>query len=564
MKSRTDFIESSLARMSLRQKVGQCFVIGFAGTILTPRILERIRNICPGGLRITTQCRIKTAYYDRATTSERFAHRVIRPPDGTVKDFRPDIPVPQCTHAEYSAMLAACKQEALHSGAGIPLYVSCDIEGDNQSDYDRGGLRFFPNVKGIGDTSNLSLAYSVAWAGARQIKNVGIDWVHSPDIDVNDNPENPEIGVRAYAGDPGTVSAFALEALRGYREAGIVATAKHFPGRGPATGDSHQGVTVIRNTREEMEKHLEPYRRLIAAGVPSVMVAHGSYPGLDPSGEISSLSHPIVTELLKQELGFQGAVITDEMAMGGIVERYDMGEACVKALQAGNDLLLFREESPLIEEVFETTLRAAESRALSEERLNDAVRRILGVKYDYGITGLAGIPDPARADEGARDRRVHQIARTAARQVVRLLRDQPGLLPLRKEQKILLIEQVHPLHRSVNSGDCHPGILWEAMLRQSSNVGVVETGVRLSEEDRQRVRSRLHEADVIVATHYYFLFHGHDDAFIQELAASGKPLVVVTNSPYPVTVKDEYRTILLSYGGTPEILDEVARRLFGA
>lgn len=557
-------IKQKIEQMTLEQKIGQCLVIGFVGNIITPEIIKRITNYYPSGIRAGQTFRIKTAVHDPYATSEKFAHRVIRAPKGTVKDFVPGFPAPYVTNAEYCEFLNTLKQAALDNDLGLPLHITFDQEGDVSADYFMGGVQFFPNCMGQARAQDPSMTYKVAWAVGRQLSAIGFNWMHSPVLDVNTNPLNPEIGVRSYGETPEDVIRFAVEALKGFKETGIITTGKHFPGRGASTQDSHAGLPLIDQPADVMRKvHLAPFQAMIDAGMPTIMSAHTAYPTLDPSGRSSSLSKVILTDILRGEMGFEGVVTSDDITMGGIVQDFEVSEACIEAINAGNDLVLVRDESPLIDEVFEQLVSAAQSGRIPEERLDEAITRTLSVKYDYGLFEDGNIRDTKKADDGVRDPKVQSIAVQSANEAITVLRDEQGLLPLSPDKKVLLIEQQGPLHIRVNNHALHPAILWECMLAHSDNVGIVETTLAFNDDDRARARRRLDEAEVVVVTNYFYRREGGGNEFIKEIAATGKSVVVVTNSPYPQSVLPEYKTVICTFGSSRQSMEAAAKVLFG-
>ena len=563
MTDKTREIEALIQRMSIEQMVGQCLVIGFVGTMVTPAILHRIRSYTPAGIRTGLTFRTKDAVHDPYAYNKEHADRTLRRPRGTVKDLTVGLPVPWCTNEEYCGFLNVLKAEALQNGLGIPLHVTLDMEGDASADYFRGGIRFFPSPMGIAAAGDARLARDAAWATAAQLVPLGYDWIHSPVLDVNTNPLNPEIGTRSYGETAETVIRYGREALAGFKAGGLITTGKHFPGRGASSTDAHGSLPEIAISRKEMDTHLASFQALIDDGLPCIMSAHTTYPALDPSGAPASLSHAILTGLLKGTMGFKGAITTDDITMGGIVEKYEVAEACVQALNAGNDLVLIRDESSLIDEVYPALVDAARSGRIPRERLEDALRRSLSVKYDYGLFRKGGLRDASRAGRGIADPKVRRIAADAARRTVVLLRDTAKVLPLSRETRVLLVEAVHPLHRHTNTMECHPGLLWEKMLEHSEKVAMVETSLEFNEAEQQRVMGRLDEADVIVITSYYLRRYANGNRFVARLAASGKPVVVVSNTPYPQSVLPEYATVVLNYGASPESFTAVGRLLYG-
>ena len=566
--SKEAFIKSRIEAMSIEQKIGQCFVLAFQGTIITPSVLNRIRNFYPAGVRTCHRFRQKDSIHDPGCTPPEFKHRMFRQPYGTIKDLSRGIPAPVYTNEEYTEVLNTLKQASLDSDLGHPLHITFDIEGDTNSDYARGGCRFFPGFLGIAQSGDPQMGYEVAKAICDQVVPIGFGWTHSLVLDVNTNPMNPEIGGRSFGNNADIVVEYAKEVLRGYQEGGLIATGKHFPGRGASVSDAHQGLPLINLSKKEMMEHIRPYKPLIDAGLPAVMTAHTLYPSLEPQDIPATLSKNILTGILKEELGFEGCITTDCLGMGGIVSRFELADAAMTSLNAGADLLLIRDEGAIVEEVMEKLVVAVKDGRLPEERINDALRRSLGVKYDYGYFSenpLNGIKDPAKASDGIKSESVKLTARKAAQKAVKVLRDDQKVLPLKPETNVLLVEQVHILHELANNKYCHPPVLWQKMLQHSDNVGCVEVKIEFNEDDRQRVMARIDQADVIVTTNYFGRREGKGKGndFVAELVKTGKPVIVVTNSPFPFTVKDEYKSVIVTYGLSPECLDEAASLLYG-
>lgn len=559
------FVQDLVSKMTLEQKVGQCFVIGYVGSLITPEIINRVKKYYPAGIRAGLMWRIRTVKHDPNGTNTDYAHRLLRPFSGTMKDFLPDIPVPHFTNEEFCEYVNTIKQAALDSDLGIPLHFTFDFEGDVSADYYRGGIKYFPSCMGLAHSNDPEMAHDVAWSVGRQLAPLGFDWIHSPVLDVNTNPRNPEIGTRSYGEDPEEVITYAKEALRGFKDAGIIATGKHFPGRGPSAADAHHGLPVIDESREELMRHLEPYRALIKEGLPAIMTAHTAYPALDPSGLPATLSKPILTDLLKGELGFEGVVTTDEITMGGIIQKFDVPEACVRAIDAGCDLVLLRDEGGLINDVIPGVIQAVREGRLSEDRVNDAVTRTLSVKYDYGFFNQPQIKDPKKASEGINDAKVAEIAVKAAKNAINVIRDENNVLPVSKDKKVMFIYQVNPLHERTNTQTCHPAMPWMKLLEHSDNVYAVETTMKYSPEDRKRVYERIHEADVIIITNYFDRRSPESgNNFVQELhQKTDKPIIVMTNSPYPFTVQPEYKTVVCTYSSSVESAEAFADTIFG-
>lgn len=263
------------------------------------------------------------------------------------------------------------------SRTGIPLLVSIDQE---QGAVVRLGPPFteLPGNMALGAARSARDAYRSAVITGRELRAVGINHDHAPDVDVIVNPHNPVIGVRSYGSDPRLVSRLAVAQLRGYADGGVIATAKHFPGHGDTATDSHVGVPVIAHSRAEWDRiDAPPFRAVIEAGVDAVMSAHIVFPALDPSGDPATLSAPILTGILREELGFDGVICTDSLRMRGVRTHESDEQIPVRALLAGADQLLMPEDLELAWHAVRAAVRAGR---LSEQRLDESVARVLRLK----------------------------------------------------------------------------------------------------------------------------------------------------------------------------------------
>jgi beta-N-acetylhexosaminidase len=242
-----------------------------------------------------------------------------------------------------------------------------------------GGATELPTAMALGAADDLELTEAAAAVTAAEAGACGINAVGAPVLDVNVNPANPIINTRSFGGDPDLVSrhgnAFVAGCMRG---GGVLPIAKHFPGHGDTVKDSHLQLEVVDQSRDRLERiELPPFRASIAAGVPMVMTAHVAYPALDPDrGVPATLSGPILTRLLREELGFTGAVVTDCMNMHAVAHTFERREAAVRAVEAGCDLILTDDWTG----TFEAIHRAVRTGRISEERLVEAANRVRAVK----------------------------------------------------------------------------------------------------------------------------------------------------------------------------------------
>jgi beta-N-acetylhexosaminidase len=554
--------------MNLRQKVGQMMVFGFCGPVVTPDVVELIRKYHVGGLRISQKFRRLTLADDvmPGTTPDERIMRSLELPTEHHRDYSDLRAATSATAGEYAQVLNRLRALSRERELGIPIHFAVDQEGSACDDL-LGGQRLFPHPRGIAESNDPTLAYRVALQTGRQLKALGVNMTHSPVLDVNTNPLNPEIGTRSYSGNTDEVIAYAREAVRGYLEAGLVCTGKHFPGRGESVSDAHWGLPLVDLGLERLtEDHIRPYRELIKAGLPAVMTAHSRYPALGVHDIPASTSKRVITELLREELGFEGLITTDNMMMGGILREYPMVEAVVRVIEAGHDLVLCRDESPLRIKILDAVVAAVQSGRLPESRIDQSVERILRMRHAQGLFEASVAVDPGKAQDITSDREVVTVTLEAAAKSTKVLRDRTRLLPLPKDRDVLLIEQVFPTQEFANNFYSHPGLLWESMCKHSDRVRSVEIGYVPSAHDLARVERRIAESDTIVMTNYYY----HKAAssitgYVRAMMQRGKSVVVVANSPYPLAAPDDFGTVVLCYQpGGPEHMDAVARRLFGA
>ncbi len=544
------FAQALVSRMSLEQKVGQCIVFGMAGVIITNDLRDAITKYHCGGIRLSPFARsFLYAHEDGVPKGA-----TPRPREVAEKITRPG-PAPWLSPAEFAAMLNELRSLASQRDPAIPLHMVIDQEGDTSRDYARGGVVQFPSAMGLAASEDPGLAYEVAKALGAQMKAVGLDMIHSPVLDVNADPRNPEIGHRAFGDDPVKVTEFALAMMRGFRDAGVIAAAKHFPGRGDSAADAHHACPVLAADRARLEAiELFPYRRLIAAGLDAIMLAHCLYPSLDPDA-ISTVSRTIVTGVLREELGFEGLITTDSMTMGALVERYGLGEACARALAAGADVVLMKAEDRRRAETFETMLSWAQSGKIDPAELDAKVRRIIALKDRYGLFDSMGIVDPAGADKPLREPAIIATAKEAAHKAIILVRDELEAIPLDRAKNILLISQLATVKTPDDLHD-HPALFRQLLEESLPNLQTYETDFDYHEPTEAAVLEYVaaNRFDLIICTNFYDRAH-RPHTYVRTLIEQGFPIILITNTPYCIEsyggMIPEAGSILLNMNCTP-------------
>jgi beta-N-acetylhexosaminidase len=257
-----------------------------------------------------------------------------------------------------------------------------------------------------------------------------VHWNFFPDADVNSNPANPIINTRSFGEDPKQVGDFVAAYIRGAHEGGMLTTAKHFPGHGDTASDSHLGLAHVTGDRARLDAvELPPFERAIAAGVDAVMVAHVTVPALDPeANRVATTSKPIVTGLLKEELGFKGVVVTDALDMAGLTRLYskDIGRAAVESFKAGNDLLIIPAD---LDASYRSMLQAVHSGEIDRARLDQSVLKILQLKASIGLN-KARLADLSQLSTTVAKPENVAIGQQIADQAITLVRDNGKVIPL--------------------------------------------------------------------------------------------------------------------------------------
>ncbi|MCT4598156.1 MAG: glycoside hydrolase family 3 protein [Vallitalea sp.] len=271
----------------------------------------------------------------------------------------------------------------LQESSALPLFISVDEEGGLVSRIAKNPnmhATILPNSKVIGETNNPKNAYEIGTILAREISSLGFNMDFAPVADVNTNKDNEVIGVRAYGSDKDLVGDMVYNAVQGIQSENVSAVIKHFPGHGDTTNDTHTGSVVVNHNIDRLrEVEFIPFIRGIEASVDGVMMAHIKVPNVTKDDIEASLSKEIVTDLLRKELGYNGLVITDALNMGAIANEYSAQEACVKAILAGVDILLM----PIpFEESYVNLMKAVNEGVITEDRIDESVKRILTVKIN--------------------------------------------------------------------------------------------------------------------------------------------------------------------------------------
>jgi len=443
--------------------------------------------------------------------------------------------------------------------------MTIDMEGDFKNDYMSGGIRQFPPPMGLAAIGDLKLTYKVANTLAKICSNMGVTQFYHPVCDCNTNLKNPEIGVRSFSDDPEVCAAHVAAAVKGYQDANIAATGKHYPGRGSSGTDAHDVLEILKLSKKRMQDvDLVPFKSAIDAGCMAIMTGHSVYPAYDAKYP-TTLSETLLTGLLKGELGFDGVIVSDAIGMAAILKKWPLPQACAMAIKAGCDTILLKADDESRSQCFFGIKKAVEKGQLSEERVNDAVARLLKMKYDQGLFKTAGKKDPKKAQAYAMSKPVVDFCWDVAKKALLVMRDDKKLLPLKKDKKILVIEQRIPYEFVGKDPYMHTHMFCERMTEHSTNLILADTEFSAFDDEIKECLSLAKQADLVVMTNYYarIVKSGNNQLLIKKLKQAGHKVVVVTNSPYVEGTTKEADAVICNFSGTPDSIRASVDMLFG-
>ncbi|MFY9607851.1 MAG: glycoside hydrolase family 3 N-terminal domain-containing protein [Blastocatellia bacterium] len=451
--------------------------------------------------------------------------------------------------------------------AKVPLLITADFEGGV-------GLRYLgatrlPRAMAIGATGDPEMAFQAGRICAEEARAMGIKVNFYPVVDVNNNARNPIINIRSFGGDVALVSRMARAYIRGSQSAGVMSTAKHFPGHGDTSTDSHLELPSIDVDRARLDAvELPPFRAAIEEGVGGVMSAHIALPRIDTENLPATLSPKLLTGVLRGRLGFKGLVFTDALNMAGIVAHYPDGEAAVRAVKAGADVLLY---PPSVEQAFSGVKRAVESGEIKESRIDESVRRILEAKakLDLDKTRFA---DLNKLDQLLGTSEHQRAARKIIESGVTLVRDKRNVLPLKlsQEQNVLFVTLVD---NSEGWRDGVPGRAFLAgLLLRHPRTTHVHVSEKTSPAEFALIVKLAALSDVVIVNAFIRVsaFKGSIDLsedqinLLRRFSALEKPFAfVLYGSPYLIAFVPDLPTYVLAYEYYPAAEEAALKGVLG-
>ncbi|RPK83678.1 glycoside hydrolase family 3 protein [Streptomyces sp. ADI98-10] len=500
-----------IAGMSLEEKVGQLFVMRVYGHSATePDQADIDANLAEIGVR--TAAELISTYHVGGIIYFTWAHNTRDP-------------------HQIADLSNGLQRAALAGRSRVPLLVSTDQE---HGIVCRVGepATLLPGAMALGAGGSRSDTRRAARIAGAELAALGINQNYAPDADVNVNPANPVIGVRSFGSDPDAVAGLVAEQVKGYQGAGIASTAKHFPGHGDTNTDSHTGLPVINHTRAQWEElDAPPFRAAIRARIDSIMTAHIVVPALDPSEDPATLSRPILTGILREELGYDGVVVTDSLGMEGVRTKYGDDRVPVLALLAGVDQLL---NPPNLSVAWNAVLEAVRGGEISEARIEESILRILRLKRRLGL-----FQDPFVSHRGVErtvGSRAHRAAADRiAERTTTLLADPGTLLPLsRRTHRNLLVVGADPASPSGTTGP-PTSTLAHAFGELGFTARALSTGTAPGQAKIDEAVAAAEGRDVVVVATYNVTASSSQRTLVTALVATGVPVVTVAiRNPYDI------------------------------
>jgi len=504
--------DALLASMSLEQKLGQLFMVFFQGPALSPELSEMITDYHVGGLIL---------YSITGNTQ----------------------------HPAQVARLTANAQRKARESDSPGLIIAVDQEGGPVTRLTNGFTVFPPNMAAA--AAGMRAVKTKARITASELKAVGVNMNLAPVADVNVNPDNPIIGVRAYGSSPDRVSRMVAEAVESYNNKGVASCAKHFPGHGDTGFDSHLHLPVVPHDLDRLEAvELAPFRAAIRAGVPAIMTAHVAVPALTGDATLPATMSPrVLGDVLRNGMGFDGVIITDSLGMGALDKRFGIEEAAEQAFLAGADILLFgadKGHTPAEQKTAYAHLLAKfKSGKLPTSRLDESVRRILKLKLKFGML----TPEPADPDIAPRltNTAAHRhAAENLARDSITVIRDDQGLLPLSSASQTLVLR--------FGGKSTLPGPL--------GNARSMSISLNPAPQEAADARQAAASAEQLVILVNQARHNPGQAQLVRELAGPNT-VVALIGAPYDEALFPDAYCMVASYSGIQASMSALSDALFG-
>ena len=505
----------SVSEMSLEQKVGQLFLVMINGPVLSDE-------------------------YKKHFLSTKIGNYIL---------FAKDL-----TDYQSIRRLTDSLQDTAKNSCGIPAFISIDQEGGMVTRVFSGATHFPSNmaITASGMTDSIERVGEMV---GLELRALGININHAPVLDINNNPENPIIGIRAYSDDPAVVAKMGVGYIKGLQKSGVIAGGKHFPGHGDTSLDSHSDLPSIAHDMDRIHAvELVPFKAAIENGVDSLMTAHVNFKAID--NELpATLSHQIMTGFLRETLGFEGLIISDCMTMNAIKDHYTTEKGCVMALNAGVDLLCLNAATDIQTTCYQTVLEAVRSGELPMEKIDAAVARILKYKQKYNIG--SAVPQPMEIYPA------HEaLADEISAKSITLTHDDKKLLPLTGKQFFIISPP--PVRTSIADDTV---ATMEPFFKQAAaefNNEFCEISINPSAEEIQTILAIAEKYELVLFGCYSAMVNPGQIHLFDALKTTGKQIVLVSlRIPYDILKMKDADCHIAAYEYTNRAVKNTIKVLAG-
>lgn len=516
-----------ISKLTLDQKIGQMFICGFHSLVPDDQIRTLIEEYHLGGV-----------IYFRRNIDE----------------------------LEQVASLSASLQHLAAVNGSLPLWIAIDQEGGMVARIDHKKMSRIPGNMSLGATDNPEYSYQVSLISAEEMGKLGINMNFAPCLDVNNNPHNPVIGVRSFGENPDKVSEHGAAVIRAFQEKGISAAAKHFPGHGDTNVDSHMGLATVEHDVERLQSvELKPFIKAIQEQVDVIMTAHVIFPAIEREPIPATLSRAVLTGLLREDLGYEGLIVTDCLEMHAIAKFFGIGEGAVKAIEAGADVVLVSHTLADQIEALDAVKQAVRSGRISERTIDHAVERILTLKQKR-IAERPAADGSAIFAERHEKPEVDRLLQEVARKSITLVKDQ-GQLPLDPNGEVLVVWPEVRSETQVDEPWTEVVTLGDALARHMEKVKEIRIS---AEPDRAEIEKVIHAAascaQIVMATYTAGSTLPVGQRQLAERLLDlgcGKLVVASTRNPYDLNDIPGIPAYLCCYENTPYFMEALASILTG-
>ncbi|MCX6112629.1 MAG: beta-N-acetylhexosaminidase [Proteobacteria bacterium] len=506
-------VENVLSSLTLEQKIGQMLLYGFKGQTAEEDAAPLIKKYNLGGVILFT--------------------RNINSENQTVK-LDEDIQHYAINHLK------------------IPVFISIDQEGGKVLRIQNFGT-VLPGNMNLGATRSPTLSFLAGKLTSVDLEMLGINMNLAPVLDVNTSAKNEVIGVRSFGSDPDMVAVLGSSYIRGIQSRKVSATAKHFPGHGNTSGDSHFEIMSINRTLDELKRYdLKPFYEAIKNGVDAIMTAHISVPSIDPSGLPATLSNKIITGLLRNEMGYNGLIITDDMEMRPVTKDWPIGKSATQAILAGCDMVIVVWTDSAKEEVYNSILSAVKNNLITQSRIDESVRRILRVKFKRQLFDNTPDPNIAQIKRVVGNKFHQQISHLIAQKSITIVKNMKHIIPLvNKKEQFIVLSPFSYLSKELNDSGL--------------NNNLIKMDVKLDKSQRDRI---INEALSYQYKTDAYIVAVIDDSQAQIAKAlkqkSRIPVIVASlDSPYIYSTVKDADAYLCAYSFRTQALRALARVITG-